>query len=227
MAFFLLIAAWLVIALAVFRSDTLLAAAFKPRLVPLLGVVLIIGSFLFQDWMRFDFIQYLRVGWDPLRDLAPEAAGLFGMENLTPFLRVLLGAASLNGWQLALAPFFDLATRAALIFPSLIALAALVWLPFGASYSSSLPCKVVDVLLAAASILALGGLAIAIPQMDALGVHDQVQWAMLAVLLGVRLEFGPWLTMVGLGLLFVGGMVEIMAGSVARQQDRWQELTWP
>lgn len=227
MAFFLLIAVWLVITLAVFRSGTPLAVASRPRLLLLLGVALIIGSFFFQEWVRFDFIQYLRVGWDPMRDLAPEVAGLFGMESLTPFLRVLLGAASLNGWQLALVPFFGLGTRAALVFPSLIALAALVWLPFGASYSGSLPCKVVGILLAVVSSLALVGLAMAIPHVDALGVHDQIHWALLAALMGVRMEMGPWLTMIGLGLLFVGGLVEIVAGSAAGPLDRSQELLWP
>ncbi len=135
MYFLLLAAIVAIVIVVVLRASTPLANAFKPRLITLLGIVLILGSFFFQDWVRFDFIQYLRVGWDPLRELAPEAAGLFGMENFTPLLRVLLGAASLNGLQLALVPFFGLGTRAALVFPSLIALAALVWLPFGTSYS--------------------------------------------------------------------------------------------
>jgi hypothetical protein len=227
MYFLLLAAIVAIVIVVVLRASTPLANAFKPRLITLLGIVLILGSFFFQDWVRFDFIQYLRVGWDPLRELAPEAAGLFGMENFTPLLRVLLGAASLNGLQLALVPFFGLGTRAALVFPSLIALAALVWLPFGTSYSGSLPCKVVGVLLAVVSILALIGLAMAIPQVDALGVDDQIHWAILAVLLGVRMEMGPWLTMVGLSLLFVGGIVEIMAGSAIGRHDRSQELAWP
>ncbi len=219
----LLLATWLLLVIAMRRVGTSLVAALRPRLVALLGVFLILGSFLFQDWVRFDFIQYLRVGWDPLLDLAPEAAGLFGIDNLTPFLRVLLGAASLNGWQLALAPFFGLGTRAALVFPSLIALAALVWLPFGTSYSGSLPCKVVGTLLAVVSTLALIGLATANPHVDALGVHGQIHWAMLAVLLGVRMEMGPWLTMVGLVLLIVGGTFVTAAANPfpASTSRRW------
>lgn len=223
----LLLTTWLLIAVAVIRSGTPLAIAFRTRLVTLLGIFLILNGFFFHDWLRFDFIQYLRAGWDPVRDLAPEAAGLFGLESLTPLLRIVLGAATLNGWQLALVPFLSLGTRAALLLPPLIALAALVWLPFGASYSGSLPCKIVGVLLAVVSMTALVGLTVAIPQVDALGVHDQIHWAMLAVLLGVRMELGPWLTLLGLGLLFVGGMVEIMAGSPVSREDRSQELTWP
>lgn len=226
-ALILMLATWLLVAVAVIRSDTPLAIAFKSRLIALFGVLLILGSFFFQDWLRFDFIQYLRAGWDPVRNLAPAAAGLFGLESLTPLLRAILGAASLNGWQLALAPFFSLGTRAALVLPALLALAAFVWLPFGASYSGRLPCKVVGTVLAIVSALALMGLAIAIPQIDALGVHDQIQWAMLAVLLGIRMEMGPWLTMIGLALLFVGGLVEIVAGSADEQRDRSQDLIWP
>lgn len=227
MTFLLLAAVIAIIVVGVMRAATPMAVALKPRTITLIGIALILGSFFFQDWLRFDFIQYLRVGWDPVRDLAPEAAGLFGLESLTPLLRIVLGAATLNGWQLALVPFFSLGTRAALLFPPVIALAALVWLPFGASYSGSLACKIVGVLLAVASLAALVGLTVAIPQVDALGVHDQINWALLAVLLGIRMELGPWLTMLGLGLLFVGGMVEIMADSPASRQDRSQELTWP
>jgi hypothetical protein len=225
--FLLLAAVIAIIVVGVMRAATPMAVALKPRTITLIGIALILGSFFFQDWLRFDFIQYLRVGWDPVRDLAPEAAGLFGLESLTPLLRIVLGAATLNGWQLALVPFLSLGTRAALLLPPLIALAALVWLPFGASYSGSLPCKIVGVLLAVVSMTALVGLTVAIPQVDALGVHDQIHWAMLAVLLGVRMELGPWLTLLGLGLLFVGGMVEIMAGSPVSREDRSQELTWP
>ncbi len=193
----LLLATWLLLVIAMRRVGTSLVAALRPRLVALLGVFLILGSFLFQDWVRFDFIQYLRVGWDPLLDLAPEAAGLFGIDNL--------------------------GTRAALVFPSLIALAALVWLPFGTSYSGSLPCKVVGTLLAVVSTLALIGLATAIPHVDALGVHGQIHWAMLAVLLGVRMEMGPWLTMVGLVLLIVGGTFVTAAANPfpASTSRRW------
>lgn len=227
MTFLLLAAVIAIIVVGVMRAATPMAVALKPRTITLIGIALILGSFFFQDWLRFDFIQYLRVGWDPVRDLAPEAAGLFGLESLTPLLRIVLGAATLNGWQLALVPFLSLGTRAALLLPPLIALAALVWLPFGASYSGSLPCKIVGVLLAVVSMTALVGLTVAIPQVDALGVHDQIHWAMLAVLLGVRMELGPWLTLLGLGLLFVGGMVEIMAGSPVSREDRSQELTWP
>ena len=228
MAFFLLIAVWLVIALAVFRSGTPLAAASRPRLLPLLGVVLIVGSFFFQDWVRFDFIQYLRMGLgDLLREFAPDAIGLLGNVESSRLLRVLLGKATLTGWQLTVfAPFWGFWTQAAIVFPTLLAVATLAWLPLGATYSGKRLCKLVGILLAALSLAGLVGLAAAIPAVDALGMHDRFHWAILTVLLGVKLEMGPWLTMLGLTLLFVGGLIEI-GSSAASKAVEPLETSWP
>jgi hypothetical protein len=228
MAFVILIAAWLVIALAVFRSETPLAAATRPRLLPLLGVALIVGSFIFQEWVRFDFIQYLHMGLgDLLRDLAPDAIGLLGSTESSRLLGVLLGKATLTGWQLTIfAPFWGFWIQAAIVFPTLLALATLAWLPLGATYSGGRICKLVGFLLAALSLAGLVGLVAAIPALDALGMHDQFHWAILTVLLGVKLEMGPWLTMLGLALLLVGGLIEI-GSSRAGKAIEPLETSWP
>lgn len=228
MGFFLLIAVWLVIALAVLRSDTPLAAVSRPRLLPLLGLALIVGSFFFQEWVRFDFIQYLELGLgDLLRDLAPDAIGLLGSAESSRLLGVLLGKATLTGWQLTVfAPFWGFWTQAAIVFPTLLAVATLAWLPLGATYSGGRLCKLVGILLTALSLAALVGLAAAIPAVDALGMKDQFHWAILTVLLGVRLEMGPWLTMLGLALLFVGGLIEV-GSSAATKAVEPLETSWP
>ncbi len=228
MAFFLLIAAWLVIALAVFRSNSPLAVASRPRLLPLLGVVLVVGSFIFQEWVRFDFIQYLQLGLgDLLRDFAPDAIGLLGSAESSRLLGVLLGKATLTGWQLTVfAPFWGFWTQAAIVFPTLLAVATLAWLPLGATYSGGRLCKLVGILLAALSLAGLVGLAGAIPAVDALGMHDRFHWAILTVLLGVKLEMGPWLTMLGLTLLFAGGLIEI-GSSAAGKAVEPLETSWP
>lgn len=223
-----LLIAWLITVLIVTRLDTPLARGFRPRLSTLLGSVFVIGSFFFVEWVRFDFVQYFRLGLaDLLRELAPDFVGLLGAARLAWLLQVVLGKAALNGWMLtAFAPLWGPWTQGAITFPSVLALAAFIWLPFGATFSGSRLCKLVGVLLATLSLAALVGLAAIIPTIDALGTDDQFNWALLTVLLGAKLEMGPWLTMLGLALLFVGGLIEIGSSRNSAKVEP-SERPWP
>lgn len=228
MTLWLLIILWLCLAIIVFRIDGALATGFRPRLITLLAAILILGSYFFQDWLRFSFIEYFRAGRGPLIGLAPDVLERLGLKGLSPLLRVILGTTGLKGWQLMLVPFYGMGTRLATIVPLAIAILSLCWLPWGTSQAGSRLCKVAGTLMLSTGLVALIALAVSLPDLDAMGVygHTQVDWALLTTLLGPKLGLGPWLTLLGLTLLCIGGLVEI--GDPGRREiNTPQGDPWP
>lgn len=229
MILWLLIILWVGLTTLDFKSNGTLAIGFRPRLVTLLAVILILGSYFFQDWLRFSFIEYFRAGRGPLVGIAPDLLEQLGLEGLAPVLRVLLGATGLNGWQLMLVPFYGIGTRLATLIPVGIAVLSLCWLPWGTSRAGGRLCKLVGSMMLASALIALVALAVSLPDLDALSVygHQQFEWAVLATLLGPKLGLGPWITLIGLALLCVGGLVEIADPGRREDTETMQEAVWP
>lgn len=229
MILWLLIILWLGLAILVFKSNGTLAVGLRPRLIVLLAVILILGSYFFQDWLRFSFIEYFRAGRGPLIGLAPDVLEQLGLEGLTPVLRVLLGATGLKGWQLMLVPFYGVGTRLATLIPVGVAILSLCWLPWGTSRAGGRLCKLVGTVMLASALVALIALALSLPDLDAVSVygHQQFDWALLATLLGPKLGLGPWITLIGLALLCVGGLVEIGDPGRRENTETMQEAVWP
>lgn len=228
MILWLLVLLWLCLTIIVFRFDGALAAGFRPRLMTLLAAILILGSYFFQDWLQFSFIEYFRAGRGPLVGLAPDVLEQLGLGGLAPLLRVILGATGLKGWQLMPIPSYGMGTRLATIIPLVIAILSLCWLPWGTSRAGGRLCKVVGTLMLLTGLVALIALAVSLPDLDAMGVygHNQIDWALPTTLLGPKLGLGPWLTLVGLALLCVGGLVEI--GDPGRREiNTSQGDPWP
>lgn len=241
MPFVLLSVAWLIVAAVVLRNDTPLAIAFKPRLVTLLGVVFVLGSFLFLPWLRVDVAGYMDVpGSEPLKAALPTALSLFGIEQLKDLLDIVQKVTSPNGWQLQAIPVYDLPTRLAASIPALIGVCTIFWLPWGTTFSGGRLCKFVGAVLVVLSALAILGLVNAIPALDAMVVPGW-QLALLhepwnglpshlpAVLIGIRLSSGPWLTIAGLCLVLLGGLVEIFhtrskSSGISPDQE---QIAWP
>lgn len=217
---------WMILATIAFARNTRWSVALRPRLTTLLGVALIVGGF-FQPWLRFDFLRYMRWGpGDLLTDLLPEVLQWIGPEPLAKLLSLVERVTSLNGWQVQLVPFYHMPTRLAALAPLPLALLALCWTPWGASLAGGRACKVVGVGMAAASLLLLGALVVAAPGLDALGQPRGLEWSLLAVLLGVRVGSGVWLTVAGLALLVVGGVVEVLDQGPGIPAAAFPEAAW-
>ncbi len=216
---------WIALAVMALASDTRFAVGLRPRLLTLLGVALILGGF-FQPWLNLDFLRYVRLGPDVLTAFLPEVLQQIGPEPVAKVLFLLERVTHLNGWQMQLVPFYNVPTRLAAVAPLLLAMAALVWTPWGASLAGSRACKAVGGILTCLSLALLVALTAAAPILDALGQPQQLEWSLLTVLLGVRVGNGVWLTLVGLLLLAIGGVVEVVDQGPGAAATSLPEATW-
>ncbi len=155
-------------------------------------------------------MRYLDLGPDLIADILPEAIQRLAPESLAKVWRLVEEFSQLKAWQLQMIPFYRLGTRLAVILPTLLALLALFWLPFGVVMGGRRISKAIGAVLCGLSLWALIILLGALPELDALGASTQREWSFVVVLLGVRLGNGVWFTVVGLLLLVAGGIVEIV-----------------
>ena len=213
---FLIILAWALLLLAIHRSGSSYAAAYKPRMVTVLGAVLVWGGFLFQPWLKISFLSY----WTKIPDIfekyipikvASWLTSLFGQAGASHFLDLFDKFTNLKGWQVALLPSYSTWIHVLILFPLLVALIALLWSPFGARYPGGITGKVIGGVTICLVIVTVVAIVLSIPELDTAGVGDRFQWALVATLLGVRLGNGPWYVILGLLFLAWGGAIELAA----------------
>jgi hypothetical protein len=84
----------------------------------------------------------------------------------------------------------------------------LIWTPIGATYRGVILGRALGFLIITLGCFSAVGLLLSLPEIDALGYHYEFQVMVLAALLGIRLGSGPWLTLLGLALLILGGRIE-------------------
>jgi hypothetical protein len=212
----ILLIVWGGITIGVTRLDTQIARGLRIRwLTSMLGAVVIIGAFFFQPWIRLDFVEYIDPTPEFLEQLIPKELTLFlarhiGVQWISKFVQVFLFFTRLNGWKIQLLPTIGLFTRAATLLPLLPLALGLLTVFIGSMYRGKFLAKILGYSLIGLSLLSLILLLIVLPDLDALGIRDQFHWSLFAAILGVRLGNGPWLCIVGLLLLCLGGVVEIV-----------------
>lgn len=219
---FISLASWAILALVAFTSNSPLAVGLRPRMTTLMGVALILGGF-FQPWLSFEFLRYLRIGPGIISDILPEILQWLGPEPLAGLLKTLERITHLNAWQIQLVPFYNLKIRLIALAPILLALGAMVWVPWGASLAGRGICKIAGAFQVSLSLVTLLMLTLALPDLEALGQPVQLPWSLLGALLGVRLGGGIWLTLIGLCALSIGGAVEIFDPGPGYLSDKMAE----
>ena len=226
-----LVITWAVIAFVLWRMDTPLARVLKLRAFTALGVILILGAFLFQPWVRLDFIGYIDPTPEFLRSLGSgrviqRVLGELDDSLLPHVFGVLERMTHLNGWQMELVPTYNLWVRLATLFPLLPALVAAFGVPVSMLFRGGLLSKALGYSMIGLSLIGLPVLFMALPAIDALGVQDDFRWMLLATLLGSRLGSGPWFTLLGLGMLCIGGVVEIKDAPAADDGFDKGDMAW-
>lgn len=214
--FIILVLSWLAIVVVVLRLQQAWAVALRPRLVTLLGCVVAFGAYFSQAWLEFDIIGYIEIF--PLEDmLGLISEGLFaliieklGIEWGPKILQLLSDFTQLNGWKIQAVPTYPLATRACTLMPPVLAFAALLWVPMGVWLRGKRFAVFVGWLMIALNVLGSVSLLLALPSLDALGMAGHFRGMLFSAFLGARIGNGPWLAIIGMLLIAMGGAVEIM-----------------
>lgn len=221
LALLLLFILWAVVLFFIARSQSALARAILPRMLTTIpGILLIFGSFLFQNWLKLSFVSYWLKVPEALEKYVPVkvlgwVGEQFGVGWAFLPLEILEKFTSLKGWMFFLLPTYSLGLHLLLLLPLLAALLALCWLPFGVWKPGSLFGKVIGALVILLALVCILGLLFALPVFDAAGLALSLQGSLIVTLLGMRLGNGPWFMLVGLLCLAAGGVYEIFSGSLS------------
>ncbi len=210
-----LLLVWLALLGTALKLKTPIAQTLRPRMVTLLGAVLVGGGYFFQPWIELDFISYFNPTPEFIHQLFPrEIATMlverFGVSWLHRALQLFNIFTSLNGWQIQLLPTYDWLTRGWAFLPLFCLLLALLTVLIGLTVPGNFLARGAGMALIFVSVLDALGLLLSLPAIDALGIHNNFQIGLLATLLGVHLGNGPWICVFGLLVLSVGGAVEII-----------------
>lgn len=222
-----LVIIWIALAIVAWQSDAIAARGLRWRLVTLLGIVAIWGSFFSLPWIRFDFTAYLdESGWKILTENIGLIGELLHIDKLTSLLDVVFNTAFLNGLSIQASPFLTFRTRVAILTPSFFALFVFLIFPWTIYFRGSLFSKIWGTFLIFGSILIFFLLASAMNEIDALGATHHAGWTLLIVLLGTHIGSGPSITLAGLLFLLVGGLVEWFDEGINSQASSTEMEAW-
>ena len=217
----------------VMRLQTPTALDLQPRLGTVAGIVLVFTAVWFQPWIELDFLAYVDPTPDAVQefipgDLIPMLLEQFDGGKSMQILRIFGNMTSFNGWQVQMIPSLGGWTHLWLFFPSIPFVVALATLPLGLAYHGSSIARAAGGALASLASWSALALFMSLPDLDALGIYGSLQWNLLQALLGVRLGNGPWLCILGLLFLTIGGIVEMTDSRLPRSDDKvdsWEQ-TW-
>ena len=225
MIWFIFLLAFLVIStIAAFWSKSRWASRLRPRLVTLYGIVIIVWGFFFLPWVHLGLISYFD---NYLLSTILENIGALGnIVNagiITEILDKVFNDLSLNGTTILLISLLGFRSRIAIALPPILAGIALVSLPFTISYAGAMFNKVIGALVSGGAFLNILIFIATLQHIDNLGTTHYIGWALLMALLGVHIDIGPFVTLLGLVLLFIGGMVDLFG--TEQPQDDSTEFT--
>jgi len=210
----ILLILWGAFLLLALRLDTPLAQGLRPRLITLLGFFLVGGTFFFQPWVKFDFLGYINPTPEFLRqlfagDLINKLIELLGVGWISKLLHVFHMFTSFNGWQIEFIPTLGIWIRFCTLLPLFPFALSIIGILIGSAHRGSLVAHLIGWVLLISGLVSATLLLLALPELDALGIRGHFQWALLATILGTRMGNGPWLCLVGLLLISLGGLVEL------------------
>jgi len=197
--------------------DDPLAESLSYRLPTLIGVIAVLGSFLWLPWLNFAPWQYARFvpdwAWDILPEVLRSLDNLLGSDALHRALSLLESFSALPGrWLIILIPTPDLWVRLVIGLPVMVAVLSMLWL----LASPFIRLKVVTQFMGAwqvsSSFLAFVLLLLQVPNIDAWGTSGNFWLGLIALLTGAQMGFGVRASLAGLFFLILGGLREIERG---------------
>lgn len=230
MATFLFFVVWFSLGIMALQSRRIGVTLIRLRWLTVLGVGFVVFAFFFEPWIELDFLSYLIDIPEVAREAVPGAlellVRLLGWDGTATLFRVLSLFGSLNGWQIHLVPTYSFGLRLACFIPLLIASACLLWVPIGLTALEKLLSRQVGYFQMFVSLIAMLALLMSLPELDAIGSHSSFQWALFTGLIGAHVSRGPWLTELGLLLLFFGGWLELAGYTsvISLDADQLQSL---
>ena len=138
----------------------------------------------------------------------------------------MLNGVFLNGVFILGSPFLSLGAHIAILVPPVLAVLACLAFPFIVSFPGSIFNKIMGALLSGSAFLSVIMLVIIFNHIDDLGTTHHIGWSILAVLLGVHIGIGPFVTLLGLMLLFIGGLVEVLSKDQPSSNFNSEAVSW-
>lgn len=182
----------------------------------LLGAGLIFCAFFFQPWVELKFTQYIINTPKILEGLLPQELvvvflRIFKADTLEKVFSIItkIGSISLSGLSMQVVPTYGFATRVWILAPLFLTPLVLIRVLIGFFKNLNCGSKAVDFCFIIAALTAGIGLLVSLPEIDALGLHQNFAWTLLAAFLGIRIGNGPWITILGLILLQVGSLMNL------------------
>ena len=201
--------------LVVLIQTTPLLQHFKRRIAALIGVFLVLASFLFQPWIRLNFIEYLVNIPQSIKDLLPEGVvklviDRLGVDWLGRLLEIVGNVTSLSGWKIQFIPTYGFWTHFWMLAPVILVFPVALGILFGSLLHGRAIPRILGGVLAVFSLILFLGLLFSLPDIDTLGIHHNFQWSLLAAMVGAKLGNGPWFMCLGLLFWVIGGIVDLM-----------------
>ena len=195
-----------------FHKTSNIAMGLRPRLFTLLGAVFLIGGFLFEPWVKFDFLKYFVEAPDVIRNFSPQVYEILfhsvGVKGLAKFFGIFSMVTNLSGWQLQLIPVYPWHVRLFTLIPLLIGGISLIWVPIGSNWRGRIINRWVGGALMVFSSISLLLLILISSEIDSMGGYANFQWAFFTTILGARIGRGLWVTILGLCFTIIGGWNE-------------------
>jgi len=230
MATFLFFMVWSGLGIVGLRSRRIGVTLIRLRWLTVLGAGLVIFAFFFEPWIKLDFISYLIDIPEVAREAVPGAlellVRLLGWDVTAKFLHFLSLFGSLNGWQIHLIPTYSFGLRLACFTPLLVAGTFLLWVPISLTALGKLLSSRVGYFQMFVSFIVMLALLTSLPELDAIGSSSNFQWVLFTGLIGAHVGRGPWLTELGLLVLFFGGWLELAGYTsvISLETDQLQPL---
>lgn len=186
------------------------ADRFHRRMPIMVGSVLVFGGFFFLGWIRFAPLDF---AFDILPDVIEESAvgfvswllNMAGDLQLSRWISWITQIGALPGWLLILViPTRQFVLRLVLISIGLFSVLNVVWTPLAAAMESSRWGRRIDLFFGVVSLLQCLVIFLLLPTIDSWGTATTYLPAFLALVLGVQMGNGVWVTLIGLLLLSVG-----------------------
>ena len=223
----ILIICWIASIILAFLSDTSLARNLRTRLITVTGIIAILGGFISLPWVQFDFIAYFD---ESVLSIIVENIGLLGnifnIESITDILDKILNGAFLNGVFILGSPFLSLLDHISILIPPILAAFTCILLPFIINFHGSIFNKIIGVFLSGSAFLGIVMLITTFKHIDNLGTTHHIEWSLLAAILGIHIGMGPFITLLGLLLLFIGGLIEIWSEEQPTSHFGQEAMLW-
>ena len=207
---------WLGLVLVLRRLDSIFADAARQRAISILGSFIIIEAFLLEPWVKFDFVSYFIRVPESVDGFLPKTVKLLGhlfdLEGLPSIIGFLNYIFNIKIWQLQFLPSISIFVRISTLLPFGVAMLVILYIAIVVIKGRNSGIIWLGIFQVFISITNLLLLTIALNSLDLLGIKNNLDWALLAIILGAKVSRGAFLSQIGLVVLAIGGQIEISSG---------------